>query len=1096
MVIETPPIPNDMVDLMKALAKQVIKEKPENIYEFSARFFEDLLVKRDGSLDKGYGKFRRYEKYCAIMEKMDKRPMPKSIDPKTCTNYDSTDSGISSGGDVGGHHGSSSSGGEDPPIEVNGVAMKAISRKQTSKTVRKPRNVSINSNVANSLLAADAMVSGDNSSTQQQEQYHQPRPTSKVVRKLSSKRPQENLIVIAEETSSDVAESEEVNRQNVAAVRIQRAFRRCVSKMQEKKEHRAAGIIQKAYKMFVAKKISNFEVDGLKPLAEHFVEVTQVGENQEIIQLTENILDINQTLFTAKTNAETSDLKINPDEPVLNEDVLISHENRVASGGIEDNLTMNKINDESVNYEQVKYNNDTMNINIDQQDQINISEITDKPNILDTKNYSNKDINITEICDLEDIVINSSPSKDTATNEKPTNSKHNITKNSEDKKAIELESYADQTVSIEHLEENQYANIEPIESELTKSSEYVNENSANIEQIKVTSDEITNTLSKIITNQDIKELTDNYEEDVLPKNVMGIDKQISSPIDEISIIKTSESTKEDSIILVRIDNDSKQVDSEDIPDKPASHSDLPEIKSAPEVLQLDLSTHGKEVLSETLSRQVPSTNTSTKGNAIIKLPTNIIIKNVEEITVVESPDTNTKQLTLILDSAQVSQTLAKQIIDENNECNVQALQSKISSPVTKSDSPDLDIISNDCTPDEKASTLEEASNLILNVPKPGEGKEDEIQKQIQSVEDVEIQSDVSEAIVKPEFANLIGKSEETLLANIIEPQTKLITTISELGLNLNESLKNEETVQVKIEEVPISIEIGSIAGTPVEISQQITEIKLKSNEFVADKDINEETPVEDEDLLPESIANNIHQSLLEDKTNNESMPTDTDFSRISNSSSLNTEIPNEIMDSNRIENITELEIQTIPNDSYLELSEQSPRESENDSERTANEIGPSLDDDLMDSPKSCNSNATIDGDGDGNHDTPGNVNANVMDSTINSSDSTSENSTLEDAKMLSSDLETQPSLKKSPTVLKDLSILNIPSLNNSPTFEKETADDLIYLSVDNNIHETPFSGLPSPSSASQSSSAPTSESELLSDITVIESSGKLIFENV
>lgn len=50
-----------MVELMKNLAKSVLKEQPENIYEFAARYFENLVRERDGMLDKSYSKFRSVE---------------------------------------------------------------------------------------------------------------------------------------------------------------------------------------------------------------------------------------------------------------------------------------------------------------------------------------------------------------------------------------------------------------------------------------------------------------------------------------------------------------------------------------------------------------------------------------------------------------------------------------------------------------------------------------------------------------------------------------------------------------------------------------------------------------------------------------------------------------------------------------------------------------------------------------------------------------------------------------------------------------------------------------------------------------------------
>lgn len=57
----TPKIPDGMVELMKNLAKSVLKEQPENIYLFAAEYFENLVRERDGSLDKGYLTFRKYD---------------------------------------------------------------------------------------------------------------------------------------------------------------------------------------------------------------------------------------------------------------------------------------------------------------------------------------------------------------------------------------------------------------------------------------------------------------------------------------------------------------------------------------------------------------------------------------------------------------------------------------------------------------------------------------------------------------------------------------------------------------------------------------------------------------------------------------------------------------------------------------------------------------------------------------------------------------------------------------------------------------------------------------------------------------------------
>lgn len=56
-----PKIPDGMVELLKNLAKSVMKEQPENIYLFAAEYFDNLVRERDGSLDKGYSTFRKYD---------------------------------------------------------------------------------------------------------------------------------------------------------------------------------------------------------------------------------------------------------------------------------------------------------------------------------------------------------------------------------------------------------------------------------------------------------------------------------------------------------------------------------------------------------------------------------------------------------------------------------------------------------------------------------------------------------------------------------------------------------------------------------------------------------------------------------------------------------------------------------------------------------------------------------------------------------------------------------------------------------------------------------------------------------------------------
>lgn len=56
-----PKIPEGLIPLMKDLAKEVIKEQPDNIHLFAAEYFERLVIERDGSLHKDYPKFHEYE---------------------------------------------------------------------------------------------------------------------------------------------------------------------------------------------------------------------------------------------------------------------------------------------------------------------------------------------------------------------------------------------------------------------------------------------------------------------------------------------------------------------------------------------------------------------------------------------------------------------------------------------------------------------------------------------------------------------------------------------------------------------------------------------------------------------------------------------------------------------------------------------------------------------------------------------------------------------------------------------------------------------------------------------------------------------------
>ncbi|KAG5682423.1 hypothetical protein PVAND_011776 [Polypedilum vanderplanki] len=63
MPIISPKIPSGLEELMRGLAKSVIKENPDNIYEFAAEYFENLLRERDGTVDQSYKKFATYKVY-------------------------------------------------------------------------------------------------------------------------------------------------------------------------------------------------------------------------------------------------------------------------------------------------------------------------------------------------------------------------------------------------------------------------------------------------------------------------------------------------------------------------------------------------------------------------------------------------------------------------------------------------------------------------------------------------------------------------------------------------------------------------------------------------------------------------------------------------------------------------------------------------------------------------------------------------------------------------------------------------------------------------------------------------------------------------
>lgn len=267
-----PPIPDNMVALMKQLAKRVIKERPDNIYEFSARFFEGLLIDRDGSLDKGYGKFRSYATYCEFMEKMDVREaamQKRQVSAKTLKNLnseadrDGRDSGIASGG-------SRPDMADKQMAETNGTgAMEGVRNEDDSSHMEvcgvaiaaTPRPARVAKGNGKTSGSSNGNSGSDPSG--QKESASPVKPVKMKIRKLSSKKPADDLIVITEETSSDVADTlAGTAGQILAARRIQRAFRRYLGSKRllnerqgiiDASEMLAAFTIQRAFRGFVKK---------------------------------------------------------------------------------------------------------------------------------------------------------------------------------------------------------------------------------------------------------------------------------------------------------------------------------------------------------------------------------------------------------------------------------------------------------------------------------------------------------------------------------------------------------------------------------------------------------------------------------------------------------------------------------------------------------------------------------------------------------------------------------------------------------------------------------------------------------------------------
>lgn len=69
MPITTPKVPDGLPELMRGLAKSVIKENPDNIYVHAAEYFDNLVRERDGELNKDYKHFSAYRDYSDYKEK-------------------------------------------------------------------------------------------------------------------------------------------------------------------------------------------------------------------------------------------------------------------------------------------------------------------------------------------------------------------------------------------------------------------------------------------------------------------------------------------------------------------------------------------------------------------------------------------------------------------------------------------------------------------------------------------------------------------------------------------------------------------------------------------------------------------------------------------------------------------------------------------------------------------------------------------------------------------------------------------------------------------------------------------------------------------
>lgn len=238
--VTRPTVPDGMVDLLRGLATNVLREKPENIYVFAAEYFENLLRERDGSLDKGYEKFREYDKRMAELKR-----------GKDSTSTDEVGNDKSSKGKSKQHI---------PPVDmgVNGVAMQVNPRENKLKRLPSNRKKRLENSRSDSQDSTDqedgagtALREKMTEDELNDEVFYEKKELetlesvdgtvaqSKRIRKLSSKKPSQNLIAIKEEVPVEETEARGSNgksigrqglTQDAAAFIIQNAIRNYVTK--------------------------------------------------------------------------------------------------------------------------------------------------------------------------------------------------------------------------------------------------------------------------------------------------------------------------------------------------------------------------------------------------------------------------------------------------------------------------------------------------------------------------------------------------------------------------------------------------------------------------------------------------------------------------------------------------------------------------------------------------------------------------------------------------------------------------------------------------------------------------------------------------